>query len=292
MRKVLIIAAILTLGIATMVMAHTRGGELFFAVNFPDENIPTVDGILNDWAAVPDVPYLIGSDLFVDFEVGTSTRGEIDVSDMSIRALWGWNDNNNQIYVMAEVFDDVHTIARETPNAWWADDAWEIYIDPLAETNLDQDRDGGNGMTSYNMSVPVAQDNIGQMLPPFEWRDEIEDGIMWGFGWTFEGEMYGESTYFYELWVQPYDFIAKGGDLETVVWSDLEVEQIIHMHMAFDDNDDGPMLRTNQWSTTDQGGCCKADTDMLLSDVDESIDWGATPTAVKSDTWGRIKSQF
>jgi hypothetical protein len=31
---------------------------------------------------------------------------------------------------------------------------------------------------------------------------------------------------------------------------------------------------------------------MILSELDDSIDWGSQPTAVQSDSWGRIKSQF
>ena len=63
------------------------------------------------------------------------------------------------------------------------------------------------------------------------------------------------------------------------------------MSMAFDDDDDGGTERTNFWTTTD-GGCCQADSDMILSEMDDSIDWGSVPTAVQSDAWGRIKSQF
>ena len=31
---------------------------------------------------------------------------------------------------------------------------------------------------------------------------------------------------------------------------------------------------------------------MILSELDDSIDWGSQATAVQSDSWGRIKSQF
>ena len=64
------------------------------------------------------------------------------------------------------------------------------------------------------------------------------------------------------------------------------------MSMAFDDDDDGGTERTNFWTTTD-GGCCKADSDMILNELDDSIDWGSQEgTAVQSDSWARIKSQF
>ena len=293
MRKIGIVVAVLTLGVASMAWGHVWGNQLYFAVQFPDENIPVVDGILNDWVPVPEIPYLIGNDVLADMYYGNTVQGEIDVSDMSIRSMWGWNDNNNLIYAMAEVFDDVHIADRDTPNAWWADDAWEIYVDPLHIEPTEQDQDAGT-KTSLNVSFPPGPPGtnaIGQMLPPFEWRDEAEDGIQWGIGWGFEGEMYGESTYFYEIWFKPWDFVAPDGDIASVEWSDLEEDQLIHMSMAFDDDDDGGTERTNFWSTSDNT-CCAADSDMILNSLDEDIDWGSAPTAVQSNTWGRIKSQF
>ena len=37
---------------------------------------------------------------------------------------------------------------------------------------------------------------------------------------------------------------------------------------------------------------CIRDSDMVMSEFDDSIDWGSQATAIQSDTWGRIKSQF
>ena len=130
------------------------------------------------------------------------------------------------------------------------------------------------------------------MLPAHAWRTDPDTSPYWGFGWSFEGEEYGESTYFYEIWMQPFEFIAEDGNLDNSPLAPLEVDQLIHMSMAFDDDDDGGTERTNFWTTTD-GGCCKADSDMILNELDDSIDWGSQEvTAVQADSWGRIKSQF
>ena len=80
--------------------------------------------------------------------------------------------------------------------------------------------------------------------------------------------------------------------LDNSPLAELEVDQLIHMSMAFDDDDDGGTERTNFWTTTD-GGCCRADSDMILNELDDSIDWGSQEgTSVQSDSWARIKSQF
>ena len=39
-------------------------------------------------------------------------------------------------------------------------------------------------------------------------------------------------------------------------------------------------------------GCCRADNDMVLSELDANIAWGDQATAVESNTWGRIKTEF
>jgi hypothetical protein len=274
----------------SQVQAHAWGNELFFAVQFPDGNIPVVDGNLSDWDVIPDSPYLIGSANMADMYYGATERGEIDISDMAIRSFWGWNDNNDRLYAMAEVFDNVHVVDRDAPATWWADDAWEVYVDVLHLEPADtQYEDGTRWLVGF--SVPETAGNIGEALPTFEWRDQNDDGIQWGFDYSFEGEEFGESTYFYELWMQPWDFVSPDGDLDSVEWSDLVEDQLIGMSMAFDDDDVGEQGRHHFWSTSDTG-CCVADHDMILNALDASIDWGDQMTAVQSDTWGRIKTQF
>ena len=107
MRKVLL-ASLLTVAMAVPTTAHFPAGELLFAVLFPDANIPTIDGNHADWGVVPQVPYEVGNDKYSD-SVYSKLRGEIDVSDLSVRQIVGWNDNTNLLYFMAEVFDNVHT---------------------------------------------------------------------------------------------------------------------------------------------------------------------------------------
>ena len=293
MRRICVLAAMLALGVSSQADAHAWGNQLFFGVQFPDGNEPTIDGDSSDWDVVPDNPYLIGNDLFADMYYGTTTQGEIDISDMSIRSMWGWNENSQLIYAMAEVFDDIHVVDRDEPNAWWADDAWEVYLNPLHQERSEQTFGAEEGWSRYyiGISVPEAAGNIGDALPGFEWRDKPEDGVQWGVGWSFTGEEFGESTYTYELWMKPWDFVSLDGDLDSIEWTVLEEEKILGMSMAFDDDDIGGTERTNFWSTDDIG-CCVGANDLWLSGLDDSIDWGDQMTAVQSDTWGRIKTQF
>ena len=297
MRKI-VLSAVLTDALALPALAHFPPGEFFFAVQFPDANIPVIDGNHADWGVVPQVPYEVGNDRYSD-SVYSKLRGEIDVSDLSVRQVVGWNDNTNLIYLMAEVFDNVHSRDAETPNAWWADDAWEIYISPTHP-----EIEGGGGYApgqegiikiGYNFSMPPTAGAWGGYNPPFDWVTDPANNDAWSMAYTFSGEEFGESTYFYEAWIRPFDFIPDDGDRAVAEETDLEEGQVIAISWTFGDFDTpgGAALEDYQgfWSVS-PNGCCRADNDMVMSELDDSIAWGDQATAVESNSWGRIKTEF
>ncbi len=298
MRNVLtFVAALLVVGLATPTWSHFPPGEFLFAVQFPDENLPNVDGDISEWSVIPQVPYEVGNDMYSD-AVYSKVRGEIDVSDLSVRQIVGWNDNNDRLYLMAEVFDNVHNTDREDPAQFWTDDAWEIYIAPThpeAEGGGDYapGSEGGIVKQSFNFGIPPIGGSWGQFLPDFEWRTDPFNGDNWVMEYSFEGEEFGESTYFYEMWIQPYDFIPDDGNREGAELTDLSDGDVIAMSWTFGDFDEPGTTYQGFWSTS-PNGCCRADNDMVMTELDDSIDWGAAPepTSVESDTWGRIKAQF
>ena len=297
MRKI-VLSAVLTMAMALPALAHFPPGEFLFAVQFPDANIPVIDGNPADWGVVPQVPYEIGNDRYSD-SVYSKLRGEIDVSDLSVRQVVGWNDDTNLIYLMAEVFDNVHSRDAETPNAWWADDAWEIYISPSHP-----EIEGGGGYApgqegivkiGYNFSMPPTAGAWGGVNPPFDWVTDPANNDAWSMAYTFSGEEFGESTYFYEAWIRPFDFIPDDGDRAAAEETDLEEGQVIAISWTFGDFDTpgGAALEDYQgfWSVS-PNGCCRADNDMVMSELDDSIAWGDQATAVESNSWGRIKTEF
>jgi hypothetical protein len=293
MRKVWIPVALLLAALAPA-WGHFPPGEFLFAVQFPDDKLPSIDGNISEWSVIPKVPYEVGNDMYSD-AVYAKQRGEIDVSDLSVRQIVGWNDSNNRLYMMAEVFDNVHNADREDPGQFWTDDAWEIYIAP---THPDAEgggpAEGGEGgivKQSLNFAMPPIGGNWGQNLPGFEWRVNPFNNDTWGLEYTFEGEEFGESTYFYELWVQPLDFIPDNGNRDEAIETDLSEGDIIAISWTFGDFDEPGTTYQGFWSTS-PNGCCRADNDMVMSEFDDSIDWGAVPTSVESDAWGRIKAQF
>ena len=297
MRKI-VLSAVLTVAMALPVLAHFPPGEFFFAVQFPDANVPVIDGNHADWGVVPQVPYEVGNDRYSD-SVYSKLRGEIDVSDLSVRQVVGWNDNTNLLYFMAEVFDNVHSRDAETPNAWWADDAWEIYINPThAEI------DGGGGYApgqegiikiGYNFSMPPTAGAWGGYNPPFDWVTDPANNDAWSMAYTFSGEEFGESTYIYEFAVQPISSMPKNNEAteDQVNIHDLSEGETIHIGIIVNEVDGGEGEgdnRIGQWGTQVEG-CCHADMDLLIAPVDPDILW-PTATAVEAASWGMIKAQY
>jgi hypothetical protein len=100
MKRMLILSAcaISMFGMVLSAGAHEPPGEVFLAVQFPDTNVPNIDGYDDDWSAVPlDVYAIPSSQLFSvhGFAGDDVPRGGMDPATMQIRHILGWNDSRN-----------------------------------------------------------------------------------------------------------------------------------------------------------------------------------------------------
>ena len=280
----------LVMGLVGVSAAHDPPGETFFAVQFPDEAVPTIDGDLSDWEIVPTNPYTIGTDkLYDSFQLKGLGRGENDPSNINIRHRVGWNETNNMIYIASEVFDNKHNTDRQDPGKFFHDDAIEVEVNPLMDTV-----EGLATNFSYKFAVPPFGgtfiflrpiENIGHtwLTPGSRWLD---------FGWSFTGEEFGESTYFYELAIRPLETMPteEGTSESGAVEFDLEEGETIHVTINIVDVDEGDD-RDVYWSMAVAASCCNALNDFVLTEMDPKLTENIA-TAVETDTWGRIKSQF
>ena len=294
------VAGVLVLSLAGSAFAHAPPGELFFAVQFPDNLVPTMDGNLTDWDIVPIDPYTIRSDRLYSpvADIQPVGRGELDASDIVIRHLIGWNDAGNKLYFMSEVFDDVHNADRENPSAFWQDDAWEIELNPdhtpTEEHNLEEEP--ANNF-SYKFAVPPVEGSYQYYRPvrSLEWLVDCTEWI--DFGWGFSGEQFGESTYFYELAVSPIVSLPNSDSAtaaDAVVF-DLVENEIIHASVTVGDFDEPCtecVLTSYQgfWTMSPES-CCTGTNDLVLAELEPSLE-ALSGTAVEATTWGQIKAGF
>lgn len=299
---------------AVVAGAHEPPGEITLAVNFPPGNEPVADGDPSEWDIIPRGPYAITSDeLFSHFGLeqrerdgATLARGEMNLSSLDTEYILGWSDSKDRVYYVMRVFDDVHVTRRQELGRFFFDDAIETFFlfnHISGEEVRALNDDGFNSSIELTFAVPPIEDS---WQFPFcractDWL--YSGGEFFTFGWSFEGEEFGESTYYYELDIGAYlGYPAGLGDELTaadVVSTTLNEGEIIHYTISLGDVDGGEGIRTEEtgdlraggyWSTTSGGDASwLGQHDLLLSPADDTI---AFPTAVESDSWGRIKAQF
>ncbi len=294
MKRIILCASLV---VAVSASAHNPPGELFFAAQFPDNLVPQMDGDLSDWDIVPiDGPYWIGNDRLYSpvADIQPVGRGEIDASDINIRNIIGWNDNLNKLYFATSVFDNVHNLDREDPSAFWSDDAWEVEVNPdhtPTEEHNQAEQPANN--FSYKWAVPPVEGAY-QFFRPNQAIPWFVDGSDWiDFGWGFDGDQFGESTYYYELAITPILSMPRGDDVDesSVVVHDLEEEEVIHLSVTVGDFDE-PCTECSLESyqgfwTMSPESCCTATNDVVMAQVEPSI---AALTAVEDVSWGQIKA--
>lgn len=297
--KRLILSASLVIAVA--VSAHNPPGELFFAAQFPDNLVPNMDGNLADWDIVPIDPYTIRNDRLYSpvAEIQPVGRGEIDASDMNIRHVVGWNDNSNKIYIMSEVFDNIHNTDRQDAARFNHDDAWEVEVNPdhTPTEEHNQPEQPANNF-SYKWAVPPVEGQY-QFYRPNASLSWLVDGSKWvDFGWGFSGDQFGESTYRYELAVTPIESMPRDNATpeSSAVEHNLEEEEIIHLSITVGDIDEPTtgdfVLESYQgfWTLSPES-CCTGTNDFVMAPVEPSIA-ELSATAVEEVTWGQIKAGF
>lgn len=293
MKRLIVSAA---LAIAVAASAHNPPGELFFAVQFPDDLVPTPDGDLSDWNIVPADPYAIHNDLLFspDADIQAVGRGEIDASDINIMEMFGWNKDLNKLYFATQVFDNIHNTDRANAAAFYQDDAVEIEVNPDHTATADHNpSDGPANNFSYKWAVPPI-DGQYQFFRPNAGLAWFVDGSDWiHFGWSYTGDEFGESTYYYELAITPIQAMPRGDNVtadQTIVHN-LTENEIFHISENIGDVDQGDEYR-GFWGLSPES-CCTATDDFVMAPVEPSIAaLSGGQTAVQAVTWGQIKAGF
>ncbi|MCC7265444.1 MAG: hypothetical protein IT369_23310 [Candidatus Latescibacteria bacterium] len=298
-------AAALVAGSLRMASAHEPPGETYFAFQFPINAVPEIDGDVGDWAMVP-------RDVFeISVEKGNiveTVRGDAgnDLADFNARNLVAWNEQTNRVYSMAVNVDDNLDNDRPDPSNYNFDDAWHFVIDA--------DHSGGDMYADdwTTLSEPEQQQlfyTTGQLyqihLPPIDgyWAFMYIKATNWlttgrefpfpeylEIGWNRTGETGGPGVYTYEIKATPWQTWDWDGPTQSTI-VDLQEGKVIHIGFLYKDYDlddgrydgsyDFPAVH-NVWRNAN----LMADFELLP--VDDSL----FPTAVETDSWGRIKSRI
>ena len=237
--------------------AHDPPGGLLVAVNFPDANVPVIDGNADEWAPVPLDQYGIFSETLYSihgFAGENVEQGGLDASSMQIRHIVGWNDATNNVYITSRVFDDIHITQRQDPGKFFWDDSVEYELNAAHQARDDLNPGDDATSFSYKFAFPVYQET-------FEWYRPIVN-LPWmtsGSQWveiahSFTGEEFGESTYDYELRILPIERMPRSDEAteDQVEIHALTEGGVIHITLTVNDVDGGEGdgdNRIGQWST-------------------------------------------
>ena len=302
MKKAVFLALVLVFG-ATAAFAHFPEGVTYFAVQFPDENVPTIDGNLDDWAPVP-AAYRVTTEMLYEQLAGMGLAGTgVDLADMTILLIVGWNESANKVYFGAKTYDDLHMALRPTgaSNLMWRNDCLEVMIDldhsggfykGFADlTEEETKRENGRQAQKYNYAYPCADGihSFGGHAATWDVEPPYEEAAF-----HFEGTELGPGTTTYEIARIPWQDLHWMGPDQSLV-GDLTEGEIMGLQFAFGDFDDpeDPTQYHAYWTVSGQDETFKRAerfSDFLLSPIDASIDW--TAMAVEPNTWGRIKASF
>lgn len=301
MKKVLLSALAISM-VASAAWAHVPEDRTFLAFQWPDEHVPTIDGNLDDWAMVPDV-YVVRME-----DTHESLYSEaINKADLDLNGIVGYNDASDKLIMASWVFDDEHERDNTDPGQCnCADDNFELIIDgdhagstyvaaygtADGATAEESQRATNAELQWWSIAVPPVGDRDVQSGSSGQWQD---DPPHFEFAWSFEGEQFGESTYYYEMSFTAWDDMDLNSP-DTSIASTLEEGETVGINLIWSDYDgskaqhtteDGGTTYDGYWITG--GPCCDGTnaSDFLLAPVEADAF-----TAVEAETWGRLKARF
>jgi hypothetical protein len=113
--------ALFTVSLCGSALALERPEVPFKVFQFPADQIPRIDGKIDDWAMVPE-DYVVGTDKLGD----DSGRGRvIDRKSIDVRVRVGWVKGLNRLYFLYEATDDYWDFARPDLH----NDIFELVVD-------------------------------------------------------------------------------------------------------------------------------------------------------------------
>jgi hypothetical protein len=284
------VAGLVIVGLASMASAHKPEGEKYFAFQFEDGAVPTIDGVFNDWVFVPEFYRIRGDRIFSPNKgIRDVGRGDYDPSDVNIVHMYGFNPNDEFVYISTEMFDDYHDVDREDPGSLWRDDDYEVRFNATALPEAEHNLEGEPvNFVTYVHCVPPLEGVYERILPGEDKEWMVDGGGNLEFGWTFTGEMLsGEGTYFYEMKLRPIIALADTeGDTD---WMDLEEGEELHVNITMADTDAPQPATYNGFWALSPGPSNNPEVDLVLDELDSSVEQ-IPGTAVEGSSWGMIKA--
>lgn len=258
-RFILVLLMVCTVGEHPSAQTNTslnraRAGKIFNIFQFPQDQMPRIDGHVEDWSIVP-AHYRYGMEELVDTEDGMGDS--LPSSDLEVEVCLGWVAGLNRIYFLYKAYDDYWDFGRFNPQG---------YLNDIFELVVDGDLSGGpfifnpaydrqdlpwNGkneayLENHMRFSGVHAQNYHIFTPPVRgaWT------LVWGSqpwiaefprahqAYTYDFEPGESGQLVLEGWITPYDYAPSDGP-EQAVESKLEENKIIGISWSILDFDGG-----------------------------------------------------
>ena len=305
MKRIVLLGAVCAL-VAAPVIAHVPDGAVWTAFQWPAGVTPTLDGNLAEWDLVPE-DYHIGMD---DQHLDAEGNADYDFADLNMKIIVGYSADTDLLYFMMERFDDHYDRDGQGKGAG-GDDSWEIHVDgdhtgdlmrvsaAVIEDEDERTLAQGRGAQAYHTRFPPLGDTGGDSWTWFwmsqaTWHTDPQYG---DFGFVLDGSLNsGEATAYIEFSKASWDDFIFTGAAESTLHAFVP-EEIIGLGWQVVDHDgNGPDQGVDKnWyfsGANDAWRTAASASDFLLAPVDPRVDFSTLPTAVESQTWGRIKAGF
>jgi hypothetical protein len=141
--------------------ALDRTDVTFKVFQFPQDQMPRIDGDASDWAIVPD-DYAIKTDQFVD---DTKKHPQTDPKTLDVKIRVGWVKGLNRLYFLYEAYDDYWDFAQPGLH----NDTFEIVVDGDASGGALIDKGHAEFWTPERVGVTAAAKDDRISVPEAHW---------------------------------------------------------------------------------------------------------------------------
>ena len=223
-------------------MSFVRPEKEFRIFQFPQDQIPRIDGNFSDWDIVPE-SYTIGLSELKNTRVGEGK--EIDPKDFNLKVKVGWVKNLNRLYFYVDTFDDFWDFSDpalrqdifelvvdgdHSGGKFIDDEDWDLT--KRAKTRKFFEGDGTKAQ-NYHVFMPAKNKDWAMSYGNFPWLKEFPYANS-AYQYNFKQGESGRLQM--EFYITPFDFAAFDGP-EHSVESHLKENELVGISWAMLDFD-------------------------------------------------------
>jgi hypothetical protein len=233
---------ILIPALAILLMSFARPDKEFRIFQFPQDQIPRIDGDFSDWNMVPD-SFAIGLNELKNTKIGEGK--DLDPRDFNLSVKVGWVKDLNRLYFYIDAYDDYWDFSDPVMRQ----DIFELVVDGDASGGPFIDDENGNinklskselyfkghgaHAQNYHVFTPVKDKDWAMPWGSTPWIKEFPYAQA---GYHYDFKPGGNGRLQMEFYITPFDYASHEGFQKSVV-SNLQENEVIGLSWSMLDFD-------------------------------------------------------